>query len=133
MSPFAATATFIARDSTHATRLCRSRRITVEFHRIVLSVSIACRHQTKVTRGSHRRSSFCTDNGLRVMSVSEDPVMRELRASARRLGGVAIFSAAVNLLTLAGSLYMLQVYDRVIPGRSLATLVGLSLIVLLAY
>jgi ATP-binding cassette, subfamily C, bacterial PrsD len=67
------------------------------------------------------------------MSVSEDPVMRELRASARRLGGVAIFSAAVNLLTLAGSLYMLQVYDRVIPGRSLATLVGLSLIVLLAY
>src|SRR5215470_18171521 len=67
------------------------------------------------------------------MSASEDPVMLELRASARRLGGVAIFSAAVNLLTLAGSLYMLQVYDRVLPGRSLATLVGLSLIVLLAY
>jgi ATP-binding cassette, subfamily C, bacterial PrsD len=34
---------------------------------------------------------------------------------------------------LSGSLYMLQVYDRVIPSRNVATLVGLSLIVLLAY
>jgi len=51
-----------------------------------------------------------------------------LRASARRLAGVAVFSGVVNLLTLSGSLYMLQVYDRVIPSRSVATLVGLSLI-----
>lgn len=62
-----------------------------------------------------------------------DPVTRGLRASARQLAGVAIFSGVVNLLTLSGSLYMLQVYDRVIPSRSVATLVGLSLIVLLAY
>jgi len=39
----------------------------------------------------------------------------------------------VNLLMLSGSLYMLQVYDRVLPSRSVATLVGLSLIVLFAY
>src|SRR5262245_45077089 len=62
-----------------------------------------------------------------------DPVTRGLRASARRLIGVAVFSGVINLLTLSGSLYMLQVYDRVIPSRNLATLVGLSLIVLLAY
>src|SRR5215470_12903089 len=62
-----------------------------------------------------------------------DPVTRGLRASARRLIGVAVFSSVINLLTLSGSLYMLQVYDRVIPSRNLATLVGLSLIVLLAY
>src|SRR5215469_6731333 len=64
---------------------------------------------------------------------SIDPVTRGLRASAQRLAGVAIFSGVVNLLTLSGSLYMLQVYDRVIPSRSIATLVGLSLIVVLAY
>src|SRR5215470_13935070 len=64
---------------------------------------------------------------------SDDVVMLELRASARRLAGVAVFSGVVNLLTLSGSLYMLQVYDRVIPSRNVATLVGLSLIVLLAY
>ena len=62
-----------------------------------------------------------------------DPVAHGLRASARSLMGVAVFSGAINLLTLSGSIYMLQVYDRVIPSRNIATLVGLSLIVLLAY
>jgi len=47
--------------------------------------------------------------------------------------GVAVFSGVINVLMLSGSLYMLQVYDRVIPSRNLATLLGLSLIVLLAY
>lgn len=65
--------------------------------------------------------------------ASEDPVAVELRSSARRLGSVAIFSGVVNLLMLSGSLYMLQVYDRVIPSRSVATLVGLSAMVLAAY
>jgi PrtD family type I secretion system ABC transporter len=46
---------------------------------------------------------------------------------------VAVFSGVVNLLTLSGSLYMLQVYDRVIPSRNVATLLGLSAIVLVAY
>ncbi|MBV9064552.1 MAG: type I secretion system permease/ATPase, partial [Methylobacteriaceae bacterium] len=47
--------------------------------------------------------------------------------------GIALFSGVINLLMLAGSLYMLQVYDRVIPSRNVATLLGLSLMVLLAY
>ena len=63
----------------------------------------------------------------------DDVVARELGTSARRLAGVAVFSGIINLLTLSGSLYMLQVYDRVIPSRSVATLLGLSLIVLVAY
>src|SRR5260370_31113317 len=64
---------------------------------------------------------------------SDDPVTVGLRASARQLLNVAAFSGVVNLLTLSGSIYMLQVYDRVIPSRNVTTLVGLSLIVLLAY
>jgi ATP-binding cassette, subfamily C, bacterial PrsD len=62
-----------------------------------------------------------------------DPVTAGLRASVRRLFGVAAFSGAINILTLSGSFYMLQVYDRVIPSRNIATLIGLSFIVLLAY
>jgi ATP-binding cassette subfamily C protein len=47
--------------------------------------------------------------------------------------GVAVFSAIVNLLALTGSLYMLQIYDRVLSSKSISTLVGLSLITLAAY
>jgi PrtD family type I secretion system ABC transporter len=47
--------------------------------------------------------------------------------------GIAVFSGVINILMLSGSLYMLQVYDRVIPSRNTATLLGLSLMVLFAY
>jgi PrtD family type I secretion system ABC transporter len=47
--------------------------------------------------------------------------------------GVGLFSGIINLLALTGSLYMLQVYDRVIPSRSLPTLIGLTLLMLILY
>lgn len=57
-----------------------------------------------------------------------------LLAGARgALVAVAAFSALVNLLYLTGSLYMLQIYDRVIPSRSLPTLVALSAIAAVLY
>lgn len=64
---------------------------------------------------------------------ADDPVAQALRESARRMIGVAVFSGVINILMLSGSLYMLQVYDRVIPSRNIATLFGLSLMVLFAY
>ncbi|WP_063817266.1 MULTISPECIES: type I secretion system permease/ATPase [unclassified Bradyrhizobium] len=45
------------------------------------------------------------------------------------LVGIACLSALVSVLYLTGSLYMLEVYDRVLPSRSIPTLVGLSVIV----
>ena len=68
-----------------------------------------------------------------VSTPADDPVSRGLHASARKMIGIALFSGVINLLMLSGSLYMLQVYDRVIPSRNIATLVGLSLMVLFAY
>src|SRR5258705_8658470 len=47
--------------------------------------------------------------------------------------GVAVSSGVINIMMLSGSIYMLQLYDRVIPSRNLATLFGLSLMVLIAY
>lgn len=44
----------------------------------------------------------------------------------------AFFSALVNLLYLAPSLYMLQVYDRVVPTQGVLTLVYLTFIVAFA-
>ncbi|MGE0055973.1 MAG: type I secretion system permease/ATPase [Hyphomicrobium sp.] len=46
---------------------------------------------------------------------------------------VGLFSSLVNVLALTGSLYMLQVYDRVLPSHSTPTLVGLTLIMLVLY
>ena len=46
---------------------------------------------------------------------------------------VALFSAMVNLLMLAGPLYMLQVYDRVLTSKSVPTLVALSVFLIIAY
>jgi PrtD family type I secretion system ABC transporter len=42
--------------------------------------------------------------------------------------GIAVFSALINLLMLTGSLFMLEVYDRVLPSRSVPTLIGLSIL-----
>lgn len=46
---------------------------------------------------------------------------------------VGIFSAVLNILMIAPSLYMLQVYDRVLASRNEATLLMLTLIVVVAY
>ena len=42
--------------------------------------------------------------------------------------GVAVFSAVSNVLVLTGALFMLEIYDRVLPGRSVPTLVGLAVL-----
>ena len=51
-----------------------------------------------------------------------------LRAHARFFVAAALFSLVINLALLAPSLYMLQVFDRVLSTRSVETLVMLSLI-----
>jgi len=56
-----------------------------------------------------------------------------LRDCRRAFAGVALFSGVVNLLMLAGPLYMLQIYDRVLSSRSVPTLVVLSVFLVGAY
>ncbi|KQY11570.1 type I secretion protein [Rhizobium sp. Root482] len=47
--------------------------------------------------------------------------------------GVGLASALVNVLYLTGSFFMLEVYDRVLPSRSIPTLIALCLLALLLY
>jgi ATP-binding cassette subfamily C protein len=47
--------------------------------------------------------------------------------------GVALMSGLVNILYLTGSFFMLEVYDRVIPSRSVPTLWGLAVLALTLY
>ncbi|TXN14717.1 type I secretion system permease/ATPase [Methylobacterium sp. WL122] len=47
--------------------------------------------------------------------------------------GAAAMSGLVNILYLTGSFFMLEVYDRVIPSRSVPTLIGLMVLALALY
>src|SRR6201991_5086287 len=51
-----------------------------------------------------------------------------LRACRTAFVGVGLMSCMINLLYLTGSIFMLEVYDRVLPSRSVPTLVGLILL-----
>ena len=57
------------------------------------------------------------------------PMPEELRAVVRRYRKafltVALLSAVLNVLVLGGSIYMMMVYDSVLPSHSLPTLFGL--------
>lgn len=56
-----------------------------------------------------------------------------LRACRSAFIGVGLFSFVVNILMLTGALFMLEIYDRVLPSRSLPTLLGLGLLVLILF
>jgi PrtD family type I secretion system ABC transporter len=47
--------------------------------------------------------------------------------------GVALMSGVINLLYLTGSFFMLEVYDRVLPSRSVPTLIALGVIAFVLY
>jgi PrtD family type I secretion system ABC transporter len=44
--------------------------------------------------------------------------------------GIGIFSFFINILMLTGALFMLQIYDRVLPSRSIPTLLSLVILAL---
>lgn len=59
--------------------------------------------------------------------------MRMLKAFWPELRWVVLLSAAANVLMLVPTLYMLQVYDRVVVSRNEVTLLAVSVLALLAY
>lgn len=60
------------------------------------------------------------------------PLRQAVRACMPHLWAVAAFSLVLNLLYIAPTLYMLQVYDRVVPTRGELTLVFLTIVLVVA-
>src|SRR5580658_4339506 len=56
------------------------------------------------------------------------PLKAGLRAILPTVKSVVVFSMFINLLMFVSPLYMLQVYDRVLSGRSVTTLLSLTVI-----
>ena len=72
-----------------------------------------------------------------MFGVISTVVPRELGTALRRyrgpLIGIVWLSALLNILALSGSIYMMLVYDFVLPSRSVSTLLGLLVVVAAAY
>jgi ABC-type protease/lipase transport system fused ATPase/permease subunit len=61
------------------------------------------------------------------------PLSQALHRCRGALVGVALFSLVINLLMLTTSVYMMQVYDRVLGSGSIATLVFFTLVAVGAF
>ncbi|MBA3053477.1 MAG: type I secretion system permease/ATPase [Sphingomonadales bacterium] len=71
--------------------------------------------------------------GLRFGLARSAELLGALPGGRRVLGTVVGMSAALNVLLLSGSIFMLLVYDEVLPGHSLPSLVGLVALLVVAY
>jgi PrtD family type I secretion system ABC transporter len=67
------------------------------------------------------------------MEKQRSPVTAALRSSRKAFLAVAALSGMINILMLTGSVFMIQIYDRVLVSRSLPTLAALSAIAIAAY
>src|SRR5579872_1541513 len=67
-------------------------------------------------------------SSLRQPAASTE-LAQALLACRRAFLAIALFSGMSNILMLTGSLFMLEVYDRVLPSRSVPTLVALLILV----
>ena len=67
-----------------------------------------------------------------MVSSLRTPLEMALRACAGTLALVFVYGCSYNLLLLAPSIYLLQIYDRVLSSRSADTLLMLTLIVAFA-
>ncbi|CAI0982336.1 Type I secretion system ATP-binding protein PrsD [Serratia entomophila] len=65
--------------------------------------------------------------------IGSNEISDVIRTRSKVFWTVGIFTAFINLLMLVPSVYMLQVYDRVLPSRNEITLLMLTLIMLAMY
>lgn len=68
------------------------------------------------------------------IALSETSSIKDALNGCRRYFGLAaVFSGCINILMLSGSLFMLQVYDRVMPSHSVPTLQALLVLIVVLY
>ena len=70
------------------------------------------------------------DNTPKPLHSAHPDFAAALKECRRAFLGVALFSGMVNMLMLAGPLYMLQVFDRVLAGNTVGTLAIMLLAVI---
>ena len=66
-------------------------------------------------------------------AAAASPVAAALAENSRAFIALAVVSGVINILMLTGSIFMIQIYDRVLSSRSIPTLAALSAIAIAAY
>lgn len=66
-------------------------------------------------------------------SKMPDEIRTVIRGYRKAFVAVALLSAVLNILVLGGSIYMMMVYDSVLPSHSLPTLFGLLILLIGVY
>lgn len=84
-------------------------------------------------RAAPRHRPASDESGKAFTGAREHPAVSPFAGLSPLLAGIGVFTFAVNLLMLAGAIYMLQVYDRVLPSHSVPTLVALTGLIIAAY
>ncbi|HET9716231.1 MAG TPA: type I secretion system permease/ATPase [Pseudolabrys sp.] len=64
----------------------------------------------------------------RGLSPARSELAQALTACRGAFYGTAVISGMSNILMLTGAMFMLEIYDRVLPSRSMPTLVGLLIL-----
>jgi len=67
------------------------------------------------------------------MTAASSELTQALKIWRGAFVAIGVFSGIINMLTLTGAFYMLQIYDRVIPSKSIETLIGISILALLLF
>ncbi|MFM2271401.1 MAG: hypothetical protein RL702_466 [Pseudomonadota bacterium] len=87
--------------------------------------------------GQNGRASSTCDGRLardgRAIAKGRYLFLRFVQNYRARFAVVAVCSILINILTFAGSLYMLLVYDSVLPSRSVPTLTGLFVMLVVIF
>lgn len=99
--------------------------------RTAIPSSTTMRARTGVPAGS--QGSAPARQSVAPYSGQKSEIRSFLASCRQAFWGLAVFSGLSNVLMLTGSFFMLQVYDRVLPSRSVPTLIGLFILATIVY
>lgn len=87
----------------------------------------------RMVEGARKRIFSGSSQPCNDYATPKSEIVGFLRSCRRIFWGMAAFSGVSNILMLTGSFFMLQVYDRVLPSRSIPTLIALLALAIVLY
>src|SRR5690349_5075313 len=91
----------------------------------------ACKGHCSATIGVSSGIQFMQQTGRNQPARSE--LTEALDACRGAFYGTALISGMSNILMLTGAMFMLEIYDRVLPSRSMPTLIGLLILAVILF